>query len=247
MATADSVKTKLQGLIDTANATTGKEDATLTAALNSLIGGFGSGGGGNAEAYLAMINGTDIPDGGGKITIPEGVTRVPNSLYSALPATIAYNVILPSTMKRLGQSAFSQLAYSMGSNGASVVFNDGLESIGATCFSRANRCVFMNIPNSLVDIGAQAFSNACSNASISAYSEDLHFPEMKTIGASAFSGFRFEGAQIHIGSKIESIGASAFAFYGSPAFTLTIDRAEGTVEGAPWGATNATIVWEGDA
>ena len=44
MPTADSVKTKLQGLIATANETTGGNDTTLTAAVNTLVGGYGQGG-----------------------------------------------------------------------------------------------------------------------------------------------------------------------------------------------------------
>lgn len=43
MATAESVAAKLKGLISTANATTGKTDADLTTAINSLISGFGGG------------------------------------------------------------------------------------------------------------------------------------------------------------------------------------------------------------
>ncbi|MBQ8830850.1 MAG: hypothetical protein IJ017_04580 [Oscillospiraceae bacterium] len=46
MATAESVKTKIQGLIDTANEATGGTDTDLTAAVNTLIAGFGQGGGG---------------------------------------------------------------------------------------------------------------------------------------------------------------------------------------------------------
>lgn len=44
MATAESVKQKIQGLISNANNTTGNTDATLTNAVNSLIAGFGTGG-----------------------------------------------------------------------------------------------------------------------------------------------------------------------------------------------------------
>lgn len=50
MATADSVKTKLQGLIDKSNRVTGSADATLTDAVGSLIAGFGQGGG-DVPAY----------------------------------------------------------------------------------------------------------------------------------------------------------------------------------------------------
>ena len=47
MATAESVKAKLQNLLTLANGTTGNTDATLTAAVNALIAGFGQGGGGS--------------------------------------------------------------------------------------------------------------------------------------------------------------------------------------------------------
>ena len=43
MATAESVKQKIQGLISNANNTTGNTDTTLTDAVNSLIAGFGTG------------------------------------------------------------------------------------------------------------------------------------------------------------------------------------------------------------
>jgi hypothetical protein len=56
MVTADSVKAKLQGLIDTANAATGNADADLTAAVNALAAGFGQGGGGVA---VGLIEGTE--------------------------------------------------------------------------------------------------------------------------------------------------------------------------------------------
>lgn len=58
MATADSVKAKMQGLIDTANAKTGGNDTTLTGAVNALIAGFGQGGGSSGGAsgiYMAKI------------------------------------------------------------------------------------------------------------------------------------------------------------------------------------------------
>lgn len=45
MATPNSVKTKIQGLIDVANKTTGKRDTNLTSGVNSLIKGYGQQGG----------------------------------------------------------------------------------------------------------------------------------------------------------------------------------------------------------
>ena len=62
MATAESVKSKIQGLIDTANKATGGVDADLTSAVNTLVAGFESGGGG----AILLESGT--------ITIDEGTT-----------------------------------------------------------------------------------------------------------------------------------------------------------------------------
>ena len=59
MATADRVKAKMQGLIDSANAKTGGNDTTLTAAVNALIAGFGSGGG--SSGGFEVIEGTITP------------------------------------------------------------------------------------------------------------------------------------------------------------------------------------------
>lgn len=59
MATADSVKAKIQGLIASANAKTGNTDADLTTAVNALIAGFGQGGGGSSGGasgiYMAKV------------------------------------------------------------------------------------------------------------------------------------------------------------------------------------------------
>lgn len=67
MATADSVKAKMQGLIDSANAKTGGNDTTLTGAVNALIAGYGQGGGGSSGGtsgiYMAKITPeTDLTD-----------------------------------------------------------------------------------------------------------------------------------------------------------------------------------------
>ena len=64
MATADSVKAKIQGLIDSSNATTSKNDTDLTSAVNHLKEGYGQGGGDNYydtfwDAYQDNGNRTD--------------------------------------------------------------------------------------------------------------------------------------------------------------------------------------------
>lgn len=58
MATADSVKTKLQGLITKANGTTGRSDSTVTAAVDALISGYGQGGSAPSGTINITTNGT---------------------------------------------------------------------------------------------------------------------------------------------------------------------------------------------
>lgn len=64
MATAESVKAKIQILIDTANAATGNADTDLTTAVNSLVAGFGQGGGGSnpfvrIEDFVVAVSATN--------------------------------------------------------------------------------------------------------------------------------------------------------------------------------------------
>lgn len=52
MSTAKSVKDQLRKLIEQANLTTNKEDATLTDAQASLIEGYGAGGPGADSGFI---------------------------------------------------------------------------------------------------------------------------------------------------------------------------------------------------
>lgn len=62
MATAESVKTKIQNLIAMSNAITGNNDLDLTTAVNSLVSGYGQGGGGDdgLKACLESLLGRTI-------------------------------------------------------------------------------------------------------------------------------------------------------------------------------------------
>lgn len=61
MATADSVKAKITGLISAANATTGKADTDLTSAVGALIAGFGQGGNSGGGGAFEVTEGTITP------------------------------------------------------------------------------------------------------------------------------------------------------------------------------------------
>jgi hypothetical protein len=72
----------------------------------------------------------------------------------------------------------------------------------------------------------------------------LELPNVENIGDYAFSGCN-KITEVTLGANIRTISTTAFS--GCSGITLiTIPRAFGTVLGAPWGATNAQIVWTGE-
>ena len=52
-----SIKSKIQALITAANATTGESDTTLTDAVQTLVDGYGQGGGGSLPTSISKIDG----------------------------------------------------------------------------------------------------------------------------------------------------------------------------------------------
>lgn len=246
MATADSVKAKLQGLIDAANAKTGGSDADLSTAVDTLIAGFGAGGGGGGDEYLAMLNGDNIPSKGGTLAIPDGVTRIPQYFYDTVLSRIeSLTVTIPDSVKSIEKYAFGNVGNMYAGRYTTFKFNRTVEEIGIYAFNGSRYCTYENIPESIKSIGDRAFKSGCT--ATSPYSADLIFPNLEVISVDAFQDFNFSGANVYIGNKITAIGVRAFSFQNSPTFTLTIDRAEDAISGAPWGATNATIIWTGDS
>ena len=69
MVTAESVKGKIQGLIDSANAVTGCTDGNLSTAVGSLIAGFGQGGGSDTDIEDALITKTLVEYENDRVTV----------------------------------------------------------------------------------------------------------------------------------------------------------------------------------
>lgn len=80
MATAESVINKINGLIATANAKTGRSDVELTSAVNALVDGYGQGGGG-------IIDVTELPTEGIDENAVYRVTNIGASFWLVMDGT----------------------------------------------------------------------------------------------------------------------------------------------------------------
>lgn len=111
MPTAESVIEKLQGLIDTANATTGEADTTLTDAIASLIAGFGGGSGGTVNIAQGDFTSGTTSEKVHKFKLP--CPFVPTGLY-LVPKTETQNRTGTATVSLLcgKSSAFKSYLYS---------------------------------------------------------------------------------------------------------------------------------------
>lgn len=140
--------------------------------------------------------------------------------------------------------------------------NDDLTEIGPYAFANCNlltSATFMRATK----ISENAFS-FCSSL------ESISLPEVKEIKASSFSycswltsismpkiealgsdkdlygifNSSYKMTTINIPSTIQSIGKKAFA--NSKITTINIDKPANSIPGAPWGATGASVNWQGE-
>lgn len=98
----------------------------------------------------------------------------------------------------------------------------------------------------ITEIGNYAFNSLCVGK--------IHFPEsLKVIGAyilptgwSDSNWDEYPMRDITIPSGVTTIDPQAFAGPGDNVVkTITVNKPENSIPGAPWGATNATVIWTG--
>ena len=114
-----------------------------------------------------------------------------------------------------------------------AVIPDSVTSIGNTAFSRCISLTSVTIPNSVISIGMGAFGICTSLTCVIIHNSVI------SIGVGAFGGCT-SLISITIPNSVTSIGMGAFDGCTNLQ-TINCGFAEGAVDGAPWGATNATI------
>ncbi len=167
------------------------------------------------------------------ITIPDSVTRISNSAFSSCNSLAS--ITIPDSVTSIGNSTFSS-CYSL----ASITIPDGVTSIGNSTFSSCYSLASITIPDSVTSIGDSMFRNCDSLASIT-------IPDSVTsIGNSTFSSC-YSLAEVEFSGTPTTIASNAFSS-STMITTIRVPWSEGAVANAPWGATNATIIynWTGE-
>lgn len=188
------------------------------------------------------------------IVIPEGITSIGEDSFKQF--TSIETVTIPASVKVIETNAFNGCTTL-----TAVHATDGLKRIESGAFSYCTALTSFEFPSTLEYIGAGAFSSiAITEITIpggvkeivpmafgNCYAEKVTFLDgVKTIGSQSFVGSS-KLKTVDIPSSCTSIGAEqGGAFVGCTALTeINIHKPQGSISGAPWGATNATVNWLG--
>ena len=230
-----SVKVTVSPTLENKNVTPTTSEQTVTAGEN--YDGLGTV---TVEAVTAAIDSNITP---GNIKSGVSILGVEGNVnaieFSATPAAFTLltniknlNIVIPNGITIIGASAFSGCTGLM-----SVEIPSSVTAIGGSAFNGCTGLTSVEIPSSVTTIGASAF-NGCIRLT------SVEIPSSVTIiGTGAFSGCTGL-TSVEIPSSVTDIGGSAFSGCADLA-TITIHKAEGSITGAPWGAPNATVVWDG--
>ena len=141
-------------------------------------------------------------------------------------------ITIPNTIKKIGAYAFCEC-----NDIRHVSIPDSVTSIGEYAFSYNNWATLDPIPESITRIEKGTFYAFCQLKRGTSGYDKITLPKSITyIGDDAFYYSSF--TNITLTSTPSHIGEDAFGYFVK---TLNVPWAEGEVEGAPWGATQATI------
>ena len=189
-----------------------------------------------------VINGSDtisnvFPSSYSKIdevNYNEEITYIGANAFSGCIGLKDINI--PQTVTSINEEAFS------GCTGLTKVTIPGyIKTIGKNAFSSCTEMTDLILKTGVETVSSGAF-NSCSKLSNITLEEGL-----KTIGTNAFSWCN-SLVEVTLPTSIENLETNGYgtqAFYNCSNITkITVKKAEGTLAGSPWGASNATVVWE---
>lgn len=117
-----------------------------------------------------------------------------------------------------------------------AIIPNGVTSIG-NAFRDCTGLKSVDIPSSVTSFEGGSFRGCTGLTSINIPTSVTSIGNYAFMGCTGFTS-------IDIPSSVETIGNNAFNGCTNLT-TITVHKAEGSITGAPWGAPNATVVWDG--
>lgn len=196
-----------------------------------------------AFAYLAELTSVDMPDNVIAIgdsgfyrcpklaltSLPSGITSLGDYVFRDCPRLSLTS--LPPGITSIGQYAFNNCPRL-----ALTTLPSGITSLPIAAFQYCPKLALTTFPSGMTSIGAYAFKQGTGLASITLP------PALTTIGDFAFANCT--GLEtVRFTSTVSSIPGGVFS--GCPKLsTIYVPWSQGQVANAPWGASNATIVYD---
>lgn len=180
------------------------------------------------------------------------IDNIGNQLSMIAMNTIT-SIIIPDDVTYIGADAFYGQTELI-----RVVLPEGLTSLKNGCFEGCTKLREINLPSSLTSIEANSFNN-CKNLAISEVPTGVTTISTHTFAHNSTRTFTFhEGIKnvqkysfydcksletVIFKGTPTTIATSAFINCTQTTLTIKVPWAEGAVANAPWGATNATIIY----
>ena len=191
----------------------------------------------------------------GKIIIPENVESIGSGAFSSCNVT-ELEFKSEGKLKTIGASAFYRNSI------VNLVIPEGVTNVGSLAFSHCEKLTNVYLPSTLSSISTTSASpfDSCPNI------KKITVPNYMVSGSSVipknvFSSSKSKIKSVEFSDTITSISANAFYGFssitsitipvsvtqiGNSAFggcsSLTTINYKGDATGAPWGATNATVI-----
>ena len=160
------------------------------------------------------------------IRIPEGIEEIGTSCFTGCHVKTVY---LPKSLKTISSNSFSGTGYLK-----YLTIPGGVLHIGVYAFSGSG-IESLYIEDGLQELTEKSLANMV-------FLKEVRLPNtLISIGSNCFNGC-YSITKISIPNSVDTIDSSAFS---SPGINeIIIDKPEGSISGAPWGANSeCTITW----
>ena len=189
------------------------------------------------------------------INIPNSVISIENKCFQSCSALETVTFEEPCQITELPANCFNEC-----SSLQSITIPNSVTSLVKSCFYNCNELQSINIPNTIKSIGSSCFTQ-CSKLSEITFEEPCQIttlPWQCFYSCSSLKSFTIPSSvktleygcfyqcygltSITIPSSVTTLGDECFGKCNNLT-TIYIDKPTDSIAGAPWGATNATIIW----